>query len=85
MFKDEESQKFLTDKVPQEKLANAKKLADVNPDDYAAIFYVGGHGPVIDLATDPTNVKLASKVSLLLVYASGEGCMLMICRILFLD
>ncbi|KAL1668046.1 class I glutamine amidotransferase-like protein [Schizophyllum commune] len=61
MFKDEESQKFLTDKVPQEKLANAKKLADVNPDDYAAIFYVGGHGPVIDLATDPTNVKLASK------------------------
>ncbi|KAL1691737.1 class I glutamine amidotransferase-like protein [Schizophyllum commune] len=61
MFKDEESQKFLTDKVPQEKLATAKKLADVNPDDYAAIFYVGGHGPVIDLATDPTNVKLASK------------------------
>ena len=29
--------------------------------DYDAIFYVGGHGPVLDLATDPANVKLASE------------------------
>ncbi|KAF7352839.1 putative chaperone protein HSP31 [Mycena venus] len=29
--------------------------------DYDAIFYVGGHGPVIDLAVDPVNIKLASE------------------------
>lgn len=29
-----------------------------------AIFYVGGHGPVLDLASDPVNAKLASEVSI---------------------
>ena len=29
--------------------------------DYDAVFYVGGHGPVIDLASDPVNAKLASQ------------------------
>lgn len=45
------------------KLAAAKPLADVHAADYDAIFYVGGHGPVLDLASDPTNAKLASEVS----------------------
>ena len=40
--------------------ASAKKLADVDAKDYDAIFYVGGHGPAIDLASDPVNAKLAS-------------------------
>lgn len=44
-------------------MANAKKLSDVNIKDYDAIFYVGGHGPVIDLAFDDVNAKLASDVS----------------------
>ena len=43
-----------------QKLASAKKLTDVSVNDYDAIFFVGGHGPVIDLASDPTNAKLAS-------------------------
>jgi len=30
-------------------------------DNYDAIFYVGGHGPVLDLATDKTNADLASR------------------------
>ncbi|TRM68072.1 class I glutamine amidotransferase-like protein [Schizophyllum amplum] len=59
MFKDDESQKFLTDETVQKKLSSAKKLSDINAADYAAVFYVGGHGPVLDLATDPVNVKLA--------------------------
>ncbi|KAI0677070.1 ThiJ/PfpI [Trametes maxima] len=58
-FKDDV--KFIEDPIVKEKLANAKKLSDVNVADYDAIFYVGGHGPVIDLATDPVNVKLASE------------------------
>ena len=44
----------------KQKFASAKTLSEVNPADYDAIFYVGGHGPVIDLASDATNAKLAS-------------------------
>lgn len=54
--------KFLQDPTVKEKLASAKNLTDVKVDDYDAIFYVGGHGPVLDLASDPTNIKLASDV-----------------------
>ena len=64
MFKDDESVKFLKDETVKEKFAKAKKLSEVNASDYAAIFYVGGHGPVMDLPTDPVNIKLASEVSL---------------------
>jgi putative intracellular protease/amidase len=63
LFTDEESVNFLKDETVKEKFANAKKLVDVNPNDYAAIFYVGGHGPVLDLPNDPVNIKLASDVS----------------------
>jgi len=51
----------LNDETVKDKFARAKKLADVNPADYDAIFYVGGHGPVIDLPFDQTNAKLASQ------------------------
>ncbi|KAL5527575.1 hypothetical protein ACEPAG_6376 [Sanghuangporus baumii] len=60
-FTDDGSVKFLRDDVVKGKFAHAKKLTDVNPNDYDAIFYVGGHGPVIDLASDPVNIKLASE------------------------
>ncbi|KAH9915443.1 class I glutamine amidotransferase-like protein [Epithele typhae] len=51
---------FLEDPAVQAKLAGCKTLASVDAADYAAVFYVGGHGPVIDLATDPANAALAS-------------------------
>jgi len=61
-FKDDaESVNFLKDPVVQEKLANAKKLASVSASSYDAVFYVGGHGPVLDLAVDPVNIKLAGE------------------------
>ena len=53
---------FLKDEVVVSKLAKAKKLSEVQVIDYDAIFYVGGHGPVLDLASDPVNAKLASEV-----------------------
>ncbi|CCO28371.1 putative chaperone protein HSP31 OS=Saccharomyces cerevisiae (strain ATCC 204508 / S288c) GN=HSP31 PE=1 SV=1 [Rhizoctonia solani AG-1 IB] len=56
---DDESARFWIDAEVREKLASAKKLADVDPNDYDAVFYVGGHGPMLDLATDPDNIKLA--------------------------
>ncbi|KAI0308707.1 class I glutamine amidotransferase-like protein [Amylostereum chailletii] len=67
LFTDDESQNFLKDPKVQELFDNAKVLKTVNLDDYAAIFYVGGHGPVIDLAVDPVNIELANKF-----YRSGK-------------
>ncbi|GAB1519261.1 hypothetical protein RhiTH_002327 [Rhizoctonia solani] len=67
MFKDDESVKFLQDPEVKQKFASAKKLSDVNPADYDAIFYVGGHGPMIDLPEDPNNIKLANAF-----YQSGK-------------
>lgn len=39
----------------------------MNAADYDAIFYVGGHGPVIDLPYDATSIKLIEEF-----YASGK-------------
>ncbi|KZP23737.1 class I glutamine amidotransferase-like protein, partial [Athelia psychrophila] len=47
--------------VVQKRLVHAKKLSDVKVSDYAAIFYIGGNGPVLDLPFDATNIKLASE------------------------
>ncbi|TEB36550.1 ThiJ/PfpI [Coprinellus micaceus] len=58
---DKESVSFLEDETVKQKLANAKKLSEVNVKDYDAIFYVGGHGPVLDLAFDEENARLASE------------------------
>ncbi|KAH7345133.1 class I glutamine amidotransferase-like protein [Rhizoctonia solani] len=67
MFTDDESVKFLKDPEVKQKFVNAKKLSDVDPNGYDAIFYVGGHGPMIDLPTDPANIKLANAF-----YQSGK-------------
>ncbi|EIW61444.1 ThiJ/PfpI [Trametes versicolor FP-101664 SS1] len=56
----EDVTKFLEDPATKEQLATTKKLSDVSAADYDAIFYVGGIGPVLDLATDPINAKFAS-------------------------
>jgi len=57
-FKDNESVKFLQDPDVKNKLSNCKTLSDVDPSNYDAIFYVGGHGPVVDLAYDAKNAEL---------------------------
>lgn len=59
--KDEECVKFLNDAIVQSKLTTMKKLVDVDEKDYCAVFYVGGHGPIMDLASDPVNARLASQ------------------------
>ena len=52
----------MNDPAAKSLLENAKTLRKIKFDDYQAIFYVGGHGPVIDLATDEVNIELANKV-----------------------
>lgn len=39
-------------------LQHPKKLEDIVLDDYDAVFYPGGHGPMEDLAQDATSAKL---------------------------
>ncbi|KAF9556281.1 class I glutamine amidotransferase-like protein [Agrocybe pediades] len=58
---DPDSARFMTDPEVKKKLQQAKKLTEVRVEDYDAIFYPGGHGPVIDLAVDPANKDLCSK------------------------
>ncbi|MBU9837627.1 type 1 glutamine amidotransferase domain-containing protein [Rahnella sp. L72c] len=54
----ETTERFCNDKDAQKVLANTHKLADVNADDFDAIFYPGGHGPLWDLAEDPHSIAL---------------------------
>lgn len=60
MFKeDEESQRFL--KEHKDKWMNTKPLSDFKASDFDAIFYPGGHGPVIDLADDQKSKDLITE------------------------
>jgi putative intracellular protease/amidase len=50
--------KFKADKALQEKLASSKVLAEVSADDFDAVFFPGGHGPLWDLTNDSNSIKL---------------------------
>ncbi len=39
-------------------VSSPRDLADVDLDDYAVVFYPGGHGPMEDLAVDATSARL---------------------------
>ena len=41
-------------------LDRTEKLSDVDPDDFSALLYPGGHGTVWDLAADHRNARIAS-------------------------
>lgn len=57
----EDTKRFDNDAEAKEKIANTKVLADMNPDDFDAVFYPGGHGPLWDLANDNTSAALIEK------------------------
>ena len=57
-FQTEATRRFQADKVAQDALANTLKLAQVQPADYDAVFYPGGHGPLWDLAEDRDSINL---------------------------
>jgi putative intracellular protease/amidase len=50
--------RFKADEALQEKLSKTHKLAEVKAEDYDAVFYPGGHGPLWDLAESADSVKL---------------------------
>ncbi|NJO43057.1 MAG: type 1 glutamine amidotransferase domain-containing protein [Cyanobacteria bacterium CRU_2_1] len=57
-FQTELTQRFRTDTAAQAELANTKKLADVSADDFDAVFYPGGHGPMWDMPANATSIAL---------------------------
>ncbi len=52
------TQRFNKDAETQVILSKTVKLETVNPEDFDAIFYSGGYGPLWDLADDQTSISL---------------------------
>lgn len=57
-FQTAATNRFKQDEALQKKLAHTVKLNEVNAEDYDAVFYPGGHGPLWDLAGDPNSIAL---------------------------
>ena len=54
----EATERFRNDCAAQSALASTAVLSSVKADDYDAIFYPGGHGPLWDLAEDKHSIAL---------------------------
>lgn len=52
------TKRFYNDKETQKKLSTTIALSSVRAEDYDAIFYPGGHGPMWDLAEDKKSAQL---------------------------
>ncbi len=61
------TERFKRDSAAQTALANTVRLSDISPDDYDAVFYPGGHGPLWDLAEDRHSIALVEAM-----YAAGK-------------
>ena len=66
-FQTESTERFKGDSDAQAALANTLKLSDVSPEEFDAVFYPGGHGPLWDLAEDRNSIALIEDM-----YASGK-------------
>jgi putative intracellular protease/amidase len=54
----EDTRRFKADTEAQAALANTRRLSDVKAEDFDAVFYPGGHGPLWDLANDAASIRL---------------------------
>lgn len=50
--------RFKQDQAAQKQLSQTVKLATVRSEDFDTVFYVGGHGPMWDLAESPVSIAL---------------------------
>jgi putative intracellular protease/amidase len=66
-FQTAATDRFKSDPDAQAALANTLKLSAISPDDYDAVFYPGGHGPLWDLTEDRYSIALIENM-----YASGK-------------
>ncbi|RZO47748.1 MAG: type 1 glutamine amidotransferase domain-containing protein, partial [Sandaracinaceae bacterium] len=54
----ESTRRLEDDAGAQEALANTTELSAIDPDDFDAVFYPGGHGPMWDLAESEDSRRL---------------------------
>ncbi|KAK0343034.1 type 1 glutamine amidotransferase domain-containing protein [Brevundimonas aurantiaca] len=54
----EDTRRFKADAEAQAALASTVELSSVKAEDFDAVFYPGGHGPLWDLANDPASIAL---------------------------
>ena len=59
----EATRRFKSDDAAQAALARTHKLADVSGDNFDAVFYPGGHGPLWDLAEDRHSIALIESMA----------------------
>jgi len=52
------TRRFKADAQAQDALASTRRLSGIDPDDFDAVFYPGGHGPLWDLSGDTTSIDL---------------------------
>lgn len=52
------TRRFKADEAARALLSATRKLSEVRADDFDAVFYPGGHGPLWDLADDPQSIAL---------------------------
>jgi putative intracellular protease/amidase len=62
-FQTNATRRFEADTDAQSALATSLKLSDISPDEYDAVFYPGGHGPLWDLAEDRDSIDLIEAMS----------------------
>lgn len=66
-FQTNDTRRFEEDTEAQAALANSLKLSDVSAEDFDAVFYPGGHGPLWDLAEDRDSIALIENM-----FAAGK-------------
>ena len=66
-FQTDATKRFKSDADAQAALANTLKLSDITPENYDAVFYPGGHGPLWDLAEDRSSLALIESM-----FSSGK-------------
>ncbi len=59
----DDTRRFKADTAAQDVLAHTGKLSGVSGEDFDALFYPGGHGPLWDLAEDAHSIKLIESMA----------------------
>ena len=57
-FQTDDTRRFDEDQAAQNELANTAKLTEMKMEDFDAVFYPGGHGPLWDLYNDNDSIAL---------------------------
>jgi putative intracellular protease/amidase len=57
-FQTDDTRRFDDDQAAQHEMANTAKLTEMKVEDFDAVFYPGGHGPLWDLHNDKDSIAL---------------------------